>query len=465
MKNNKTSCKMRMIAFPSIGMAFLAAALLLLLPGRAAGEEKLNVPPEGFTALFNGKDFTGWRLSPMAKEAWFIEDGVLKSHKGFKKFGANLRTDKKYRDFVLLVDYRMPTMSDSGIWFRGLSADVRSSDPGAVYGEQVNIHTWWHVGYPSKLQGLPPHLTKVKDIRPEIGVWHTIKLTMIGRTLSVEVDGEVIVDEFEYPDWPGMLSMEPSAIELQKHAMAEMEGKMSDCPIEFRNVFIKEIEPSGLNVPPEGFTALFNGKDFTGWRLSSMAQKTWSIEDGVLKSHGGVKDWGADLATEKEYRDFVLLVDFRFPTISASGIWFRGWKPLGKGSEQFNLRSRAGLGNLDSLDHLPRDVQLSFRDAAYTSFFYCQPGYEDLEPPPVEYIDPEVGVWHTVKLTLIGKTLSAEYDGEIIHDRFEYQEGILSMEPGVIRLQKHVMTEIAGKMTDCPIEFRNLFIKELESSE
>ena len=465
---NKTSCKMRMIAFPSIGMAFLAAALLFLLPSRAAGDEKLNVPPEGFTALFNGKDFTGWRLSPTAQEAWFIEDGLLKSHVGFKDWVRDLETDKKYRDFVLLADYRMPTISDSGIYFRGVAPDMGSFGKW----EQFNINAGgggW-MGHLMIFHYLPPDIQlkekehpQVRRINPEVGVWHTVKLTVIGKTVTAEYDGEIILDRFEYPE--GLLSMEPSVIRLQKHKMTEMNGKMSDCPVEFRNLFIKEIKPSGLNVPPEGFTALFNGKDFTGWRLSPKAKKMWSVEDGVLKSLGSIKEWGADLATEKEYRDFVLLVDFLFPTISASGIWFRGWKPLGKGSEQFNLRSRAGLGNLDSLDHLPRDVQLSFRDAAYTSFFYCQPGYEDLEPPPVEYIDPEVGVWHTVKLTLIGKTLSAEYDGEIIHDRFEYQEGILSMEPGVIRLQKHVMAEIAGKMTDCPIEFRNLFIKELESSE
>ena len=37
------------------------------------------------------------------------------------------------------------------------------------------------------------------------------------------------------------------------------------------------------------------------------------------------------------------------------------------------------------------------------------------------------------------------------------------MEPGVIRLQKHIKTEIAGKMSDCQIEFRNIFIKEIEA--
>ena len=28
--------------------------------------------------------------------------------------------------------------------------------------------------------------------------------------------------------------------------------------------------------------------------------------------------------------------------------------------------------------------------------------------PKVKYIDPEVGIWHTVKLTVIGKNLTAE---------------------------------------------------------
>ena len=35
-------------------LAILAAALL------GGGQAKDNTPPEGFTALFNGKDLTGW---------------------------------------------------------------------------------------------------------------------------------------------------------------------------------------------------------------------------------------------------------------------------------------------------------------------------------------------------------------------------------------------------------------------
>nr|MBC8373640.1 hypothetical protein [Planctomycetota bacterium] len=52
--------------------------------------------------------------------------------------------------------------------------------------------------------------------------------------------------------------------------------------------------------------------------------------------------------------------------------------------------------------------------------------------------------------------------GQSIHDRFQYPEGTISTELAVIRLQKHIPQTIAGKLyRKCPIEFRNIFIKEL----
>jgi len=430
-----------------------------------------NVPPEGFTALFNGKNFNGWRLSPAVRDAWTIQDGILKSHKPIKDWGSDLRTVKKYRDFVLMVDYRIPRISDSGIYIRGLMPGIGIFDRDRW--EQFNLRSRGGTGTLESFRFQPPDRRveppRVRPIDPEVGVWHTVKLTLVGKTLSAEYDGEKIIDEYEYAD--GVLSMEPSVIRLQKHPPCAIGGEMSDCPIEFRNVFIKEIKPSGFpkvirrpkpNVPPRGFAALFNGRDFTGWQVTPAVKNAWKIEDGVLKARGEIKEWGADLVTGKKYRDFVLLVDFRFPTVSDSGIWFRGIPGIMGGMEQFNLMSVYGTGNLDSLDHLPKDVQLTFRSTAYKPFFYCQPEYYRLKNPPVRYPGVEVGVWHTVRLTLIGRTLSAELDGQVIHDRFEYPEGTISMAPAVIRLQKHIPQRIAGKLyRECPVEFRNVFIKDL----
>jgi len=207
------------------------------------------------------------------------------------------------------------------------------------------------------------------------------------------------------------------------------------------------------NVPPPGFTALFNGKDFTGWQISPKAKLMWSIEDGVLKSPGLLREWGADLVTEKAYRDFVLLLDFRMPTLSDSGIMFRRLIPeipnFGD-QEQFNLRSKDGVGQLESFYFLPHGIARNRKLR------------EEEEPHP-RIIDPTIGVWHTVKLTMQGRTLSAEYDGEVLYDRYTYPNWMMSLEPAPIRLQKHVFfdDDVIGKMNPCPIEFRKIFIKDL----
>ena len=105
-------------------------------------------------------------------------------------------------------------------------------------------------------------------------------------------------------------------------------------------ILCAEESTRGQNIPPEGFTALFNGKDLTGWRVNPKVTEMWFIEDGVLKSPGLLRQWGADLVTENEYRDFVLMLDFRMPTLSDSGIMFRRLVPkipnFGD-QEQFNL--------------------------------------------------------------------------------------------------------------------------------
>jgi len=168
-----------------------------------------------------------------------------------------------------------------------------------------------------------------------------------------------------------------------------------------------------------------------------------------------IKTWGASLSTQKKYRDFILMLDFRMPTISDSGINFRWLIPKIPGfgnMEQFNLRSKGGMGHLESYYFLPKETA-------------AKVGLKEAEKPHVRHIDPEVGIWHTVKLTMQGRTFSAEFDGELIHDNFKYHDWMLNMEPAPIRLQKHIVVhgDNLGKENPCPIEYRNIFIKELES--
>ena len=96
-------------------------------------------PPDGFTALFNGKDFTGWHgrphfdpreLAKMSEEDrqkkidswredtfahWTIDgDEIVNDGKG-----PYLTTDREFGDFEFLIEYRTVAKADSGIYLRG----------------------------------------------------------------------------------------------------------------------------------------------------------------------------------------------------------------------------------------------------------------------------------------------------------------------------------------------------------
>jgi len=250
---------------------------------------------------------------------WSIEDGVLKAPQLLEQWGADLQTKKEYKNFVLLADFRMPTDSDSGIHFRKLITDM------GYFGqaEQINLGTGHRMGQLESLGYMrwtkmeaakrlrPIDIPKVTPVETKVGQWHTIKITMVGRMLTTELDGKVMIDRYEYPEWH--LGTGAAPIRFQKHRFVEEKatGKKNPCPIEYRNLFIKEItdappaKQAKLNVPPPGFTALFNGKNFAGWHTSPLVREYWKIEDGILKSPGLIKTWGASLSTQKKYRDFI----------------------------------------------------------------------------------------------------------------------------------------------------------------
>ena len=79
----------------------------VLFPSATAAEDKKE---EGFTDLFNGKDFTGWKmfLDPKAKDAdpaqtWTVKDGMIVCT---GRPNGYFYTDKSYKDYVLDYDWR-----------------------------------------------------------------------------------------------------------------------------------------------------------------------------------------------------------------------------------------------------------------------------------------------------------------------------------------------------------------------
>jgi hypothetical protein len=462
MKQSETPCRMRTMPLSSPAFRFLAAAMLLLLSGRAAV----------------GDDFADWHNSDqweVAGDAALNPDnnklligkpgiGVLINGR-LGKCPSLVTKRNDYRDVEVHLEFMVAKGSNSGVIFHGNheiqildSYGVKqptAGDCGGVYPRAEAKPSYHHID-----EGSPP---KVNAAKPP-GAWQTLdiifqsprfdqagKKTAHAKFVKVVLNGQVIQENVETPYASG------TSWDRKQFPQGPVILQGDYGPVAFRNVRVRpwKAGAQALNVPPEGFAALFNGKDLTGWRVSPKVREFWSVENGVLKSHGLLKQWGACLATTKEYRDFVLMLEFRMPTISDSGINFRRLIPEIPGfgdMEQFNLRSKGGMGHLESYYFLPKPVAEKM-------------GLKEEEKPHVRYIDPEVGVWHTVKLTMKGRTFSAEYDGEVLYDHFQFHDWMMNLEPAPIRLQKHIVVngDNLGEMNPCPIEYRNIFIKEIEA--
>jgi len=372
---------------------------------------------------------------------------------------------RDYRDVEVHLEFMVAKGSNSGVIFHG-NYEIQIHDSygikkptaghcGGVYPRAESKPAYHHID-----KGSPPRVNAAR--RP--GEWQTMdiifqaarfdkagKKTTHAKFVSVVHNGVVIQENVEVPYACG------TNWNRKQYPQGPIIIQGDYGPIAVRNVHIRDYEPGAehLPIPPEGFTTLFNGKDFTGWHTPPLVKEYWFIEDGVLKSPGLIENWGASLSTKKHYRDFILMLDFRMPTISDSGINFRRLIPEIPGfgdMEQFNLRSKGGMGHLESYYFLPKETAKKM-------------GLKEQEKPNVRHIDPEVGLWHTVKLTMQDRTFSAEYDGEVLLDKFEYHDWMINDEPAPIRLQKHIVVhgDNLGKENPCPIEYRNIFIKDLNS--
>ncbi|UCC99706.1 MAG: DUF1080 domain-containing protein, partial [Phycisphaerales bacterium] len=94
-----------------VGITLLMASSAgTLARSRSAAEpakDKDNVAPAGFKALFNGRDFTGWKVPEGDGGHWKILDGVIDyDAESQAKGDKSLWSVREFGDFTLRVDWR-----------------------------------------------------------------------------------------------------------------------------------------------------------------------------------------------------------------------------------------------------------------------------------------------------------------------------------------------------------------------
>ena len=142
------------------------------------GGEAAFKPGEGWLPLFNGKDLTGWKNVGRYKSEWRAEGGVLAN----PVESDNLYTEREFENFQLHLEFKLPKEGNSGAFLRGCKevqiADsfgktkLEADDCGGIFGK------------------VPPRVNACKPA----GEWNTLDATIVGRTITVVLNGKTGVD-------------------------------------------------------------------------------------------------------------------------------------------------------------------------------------------------------------------------------------------------------------------------------
>ena len=168
-------------------------------------------PPKGFTALFNGKDFTGWhgmphfdpyKLAAMSaeerkaqiekwnddlKKHWTVEKGEIVNDGN----GVYLTTDKDYGDIELLIDYKMYPKGDSGIYLR--------ATPQVQIWDYTKEGGKWNLGADKGSGGLWNNSPGAAGKDPLVladkpfGEWNHFRILMLGERVTVYLNDKLVV--------------------------------------------------------------------------------------------------------------------------------------------------------------------------------------------------------------------------------------------------------------------------------
>jgi hypothetical protein len=231
--------------------SFRLSCLLILLS--VVAEPLLSAepqPPEGFRAIFNGKDLTGWhglnphqsaklkgeKLEENLKQQraefdnhWSVENGELVND----GHGPYANTDEEFGDIELLLEYKTVPEADSGIYLRGTP--------------QVQIWDWHtpfdparptlqrHLGSGGLFNNAPgaPGRNPLQFADNPLGEWNQLRIRQIGARTWVWLNGVLVVDGAEMANYWDRSQPLPAKgpIMLQTHG-----GE-----IRWRNIFVKEI--------------------------------------------------------------------------------------------------------------------------------------------------------------------------------------------------------------------------------
>jgi Domain of Unknown Function (DUF1080) len=258
----------------------LALAVIVILGGFGLAELKSGEavssddPPEGFKAIFNGRDLTGWEGS---STYWSVDDGRLTGKAdGTLKFNRFIVwRGGTVKNFELRAKVKVSTRGNSGLQYRGTErpdlgesvvtgyqCDVVANRPdynGMLYeerGRRILAHTGEKVII--DVQGQPWVVGQFPLKEFKAGEWHDFRVLVEGNRQRHWIDGHMTVDVTDLDEKGRKLE---GVLAMQVHVGPAM-------TIQYRDLFLKQlpddlplITSNQASVPPDAKKVAPQGQD------------------------------------------------------------------------------------------------------------------------------------------------------------------------------------------------------------
>jgi hypothetical protein len=216
----------------AVFLLVLAAGLQSTLP---------SVEP-GFTSLFNGKDFTGWKIAG-PEESFSIKDGAIVANGAASHayYAGGVR-DHSFRNFELKVDIMTRAGSNGGVYvlteYQETGGNVRASGRFPSKGFEIQVNN----SHTDRCRtGSLYHVSDILDDSPaKDDEWFTEDIVVKNDTITIKVNDKQVVQWTQPADWdggregPGRRITGPGTIALQAHD--------PNSTVYYRNIRLKPLE-------------------------------------------------------------------------------------------------------------------------------------------------------------------------------------------------------------------------------
>lgn len=409
--------------------------------------------------LFNGRDLSGWVPVNVAPGTFSVRDGIIVST-GLPT--GVMRTEAQYENFELELEWKHVVPGGNAglfVWSDPVTArgqpftrsievqilDGRNTETYTSHGDVFSIHG-------ARMTPDRPHPGGAERCLPSewrakpAGEWNHYRVVCRDGDLKLAVNGKVVSGGTKC--WP-----------RQGYICLESEG--SEC--HFRNIRIRELpstHPRPEEIAPlaDGLISIYNGLDLAGWKTSPAHLAHWRVKDWILDYDGQCAADDPHLWTEKSYRDFVLICDWRW---TDKGVKRPLPKILPNGEP---ARDAAGAEVMEELaDAGDSGIYLRGNDKSQVNIWCWGVGSGEVygyrtDPAmsaavragvtPSARADRPIGEWNRFVITMKGDRLTVDLNGQRVLEN-AHLPGV--PESGPIALQHH----------GSPIQFANIYVKEL----